>query len=108
MHSTAEVLDESIRATDQQKEAASQVAGAMVEIRTAAEQLAAEQQERAASATRVEELVEELERKLGELARVAEAPAGANGANGAVHVPGRGLEPALSAGNGSPPTDGGR
>jgi twitching motility protein PilJ len=106
MHSTAEVLDESIRATDQQKEAASQVAGAMVEIRTAAEQLAAEQQERAASATRVEELVEELERKLGELARVAEAPAGANGANGALHVPGRGLEPALIAGNGSPRTDG--
>jgi methyl-accepting chemotaxis protein len=64
MHSTAEVLDESIRATDQQKEAASQVAGAMVEIRTAAEQLATEQQERAAGAARVEELVVGLEQTL--------------------------------------------
>jgi methyl-accepting chemotaxis protein len=64
MHSTAEMLDESIRATDQQKEAASQVAGAMVEIRTAAEQLAAEQQDRAATAVRVEELVEGLEQIL--------------------------------------------
>jgi methyl-accepting chemotaxis protein len=61
MHSTAGVLDESIRATDQQKEAASQVAGAMVEIRAAAEQLATQQQERAASAARVEELVQGLE-----------------------------------------------
>ena len=61
MHSTAGVLDESIRATDQQKEAASQVAGAMVEIRAAAEHLAAEQQDRAASAARVEELVQGLE-----------------------------------------------
>ncbi len=61
MHSTAEVLDESIRATDQQKEAASQVASAMVEIRAAAEQLATEQQERAASAARVEELAQGLE-----------------------------------------------
>jgi methyl-accepting chemotaxis protein len=68
MSSTADVLDESLRATDQQKEAAEQVAGAMVEIRTAAEQLAAEQQERATTAQRVDELVDELERKLAELA----------------------------------------
>src|SRR5439155_24482298 len=61
MHSTAAALDERIRATDQQKQAASQVAGAMVEIRAAAEQLAAEQQDRAASAARVEELVQGLE-----------------------------------------------
>jgi methyl-accepting chemotaxis protein len=67
MSSTADVLDESLRATDQQKEAAEQVAGAMVEIRTAAEQLAAEQQERATTAQRVDELVDELERKLAEL-----------------------------------------
>jgi methyl-accepting chemotaxis protein len=64
MHSTGEVLDESIRATDQQKEAASQVASAMVEIRSAAEQLATEQQERASSAARVEELVMGLEQIL--------------------------------------------
>jgi methyl-accepting chemotaxis protein len=67
MRSTADVLDESIRATDQQKEAAGQVSGAMVEIRTAAEQLAAEQQGRAASATSVEQLVGALEEQLVEL-----------------------------------------
>jgi methyl-accepting chemotaxis protein len=89
MHSTAEMLDESIRATDQQKEAASQVAGAMVEIRTAAEQLANEQQERATSAARVEELVEDLDRRLGDLAALAQGGAGHNGANGFV----RGGEP---------------
>src|SRR5438132_1336557 len=102
MHSTAEVLDESIRATDQQKEAAGQVAGAMVEIRTAAEQLAAEQQERAATATRVEGFVEELERKLVQLANLAEAPNGANGGvNGGARAPHSRAEPALVAGNGS-------
>jgi methyl-accepting chemotaxis protein len=72
MRSTADVLDESIRATDQQKDAASQVAGAMVEIRTAAEQLASEQQERAGSATRVEQLVGALEARLVELAATAD------------------------------------
>jgi methyl-accepting chemotaxis protein len=64
MGSTADVLDESIRATDQQKDAASQVSGAMIEIRTAAEQLAAEQQDRAASAAEVEQLVGSLEQVL--------------------------------------------
>src|SRR5436190_18321224 len=49
MSSTVDVLDESLRATDQQKEAAEQVSGAMIEIRSAAEQLAAEQQQRAAA-----------------------------------------------------------
>ncbi|MDX6643373.1 MAG: hypothetical protein QOD76_1335, partial [Solirubrobacteraceae bacterium] len=71
---------ESIRATDQQKEAAEQVSGAMVEIRTAAEQLAAEQQQRAASAERVNTLVDDLEHKLGELSALSEngsAPAAA-------------------------------
>jgi methyl-accepting chemotaxis protein len=75
MRSTVDVLDESIRATDQQKEAAEQVAGAMVEIRTAAEQLAAEQTERTATAERVDGLVQELEHML---ARHGLAPA--NGA----------------------------
>jgi methyl-accepting chemotaxis protein len=86
MSSTADVLDESLRATDQQKEAAEQVAGAMVEIRTAAEQLAAEQQERATTARRVDELVDELERKLAELAAAGNGGlevAGVNGSEGA-------------------------
>jgi methyl-accepting chemotaxis protein len=79
MRSTVDVLDESIRATDQQKEAAEQVAVAMVEIRTAAEQLAAEQRERTVAAERVDGLVEDLEGKLVEL-----AAAGANGSAAAV------------------------
>jgi methyl-accepting chemotaxis protein len=91
MRSTVDVLDESLRATDQQKEAAEQVSGAMVEIRTAAEQLAAEQQERAATAGHVDALVHELEHKLVELTALAgdgapdgEDEGGADGAgNGA-------------------------
>jgi methyl-accepting chemotaxis protein len=66
MRSTADVLDESIRATDQQREAASQVSSAMSEIRTAAEQFAAEQQARAASAADVERLVGSLEKVLSD------------------------------------------
>jgi len=66
MRSTVDVLDESIRATEQQKEAAGQLSTAMVEIRTAAEQLAAEQEGRAATAGQVEELVTNLERVLDE------------------------------------------
>jgi methyl-accepting chemotaxis protein len=64
MSSTVDVLDESIRATDQQKTAAEQVSGAMIEIRSAAEQLAAEQQQRSASAEHVDELVGALEEVL--------------------------------------------
>jgi hypothetical protein len=74
MRSTVDVLDESIRATDQQKEAAEQVTVAMVEIRTAAERLAAEQRERTVAAERVDGLVVALEQELIELAAV-----GANG-----------------------------
>ena len=50
MTSTADVLEESIRATEQQKQAAEQVSAAMVQIRTAAEQLAAEGSKRTDSA----------------------------------------------------------
>ena len=88
MGSTVDVLDESIRATDQQKEAAEQVSVAMVEIRTAAEQLAAEQTERTATAERVDGLVEELERGLVELAAV--------GGNGSAAALGNGGEPGMS------------
>jgi methyl-accepting chemotaxis protein len=66
MRSTSDVLDESLRATDQQKEAAGQVSGAMIEIRTAAEQLAAEQHRRAASAADVEQLIGSLEAVLSD------------------------------------------
>jgi methyl-accepting chemotaxis protein len=66
MRSTADVLDESIRATDQQREAASQVSSAMIEIRTTAAQFASEQQARAASAADVERLVGSLEQVLAD------------------------------------------
>jgi methyl-accepting chemotaxis protein len=66
MSSTVDVLDESIRATEQQKEAASQLSTGMLEIRTAAAQLAAEQEGRAATAGQVEDLVANLERVLDE------------------------------------------
>jgi methyl-accepting chemotaxis protein len=71
MTSTVDVLDESLRASDQQRVAAEQVSGAMVEIRTAAEQLAVEEQVRAGTAEKVDGLVDELERKLGDLAAMA-------------------------------------
>ena len=61
MASTATMLDESILATQQQKSAADQVATAIVQIRAAADQLAAEQTQRAATSERVEQLVHELE-----------------------------------------------
>jgi methyl-accepting chemotaxis protein len=64
MRSTAGVLEESIRVTEQQQEAAQQVAAAMIEIRAAAEQLAGEQRERTVSAERVERQVGELEQRL--------------------------------------------
>jgi methyl-accepting chemotaxis protein len=84
MRSTAEVLEESIDATGEQQEAAGQVAGAMVEIRAAADQLAAEQRSRAATASRVTRLVDELEQNLSELAaldtgRAADRPPSAAG-----------------------------
>ncbi len=66
MTSTASMLEDSILATQQQKSAADQVAGAMVQVREAADQLAAEQTQRAETSERVEELVSELERTLGE------------------------------------------
>jgi methyl-accepting chemotaxis protein len=64
MTSTAQMLEESILATQQQKSAANQVAAAMIQVREAADQLAAEQTERAVTAERVDELVRELERTL--------------------------------------------
>jgi hypothetical protein len=64
MASTASMLEESILATQQQKSAADQVSVAIVEIRAAAEQLAAEQTERASTSARVEQLVGQLEHTL--------------------------------------------
>jgi methyl-accepting chemotaxis protein len=63
-NSTILATEQSMAATDNQKEAAAQAASTMVEIRRAAEQLAAEQQQRAGTAERVEELVSGLEQML--------------------------------------------
>jgi methyl-accepting chemotaxis protein len=63
MRSTGEELDESLQATEQQKQAADQVAIAMTEIRNAAEQLSTEQAQRLETTQRVEGLA----RSLGEL-----------------------------------------
>jgi methyl-accepting chemotaxis protein len=63
-NSTILATERSIAATDQQKDAAEQAATTMVEIRLAAEQLAAEQQQRAGTADQVETLVGGLERLL--------------------------------------------
>jgi methyl-accepting chemotaxis protein len=76
MASTTSMLEESILATQQQKSAADQVAVAIVQIRAAADQLAAEQTQRAATSERVEQLVGELERSL------ATSGANGNGSNG--------------------------
>ena len=64
MSSTVGMLEESIRAAQLQKSAADQVAAAMLQVREAADHLAAEQSERAVTAERVDELVAELERTL--------------------------------------------
>jgi methyl-accepting chemotaxis protein len=64
-NSTILATEQSMAATDNQRDAAAQAATTMVEIRRAAEQLAAEQQLRAGTSARVEELVRTLEQTLG-------------------------------------------
>jgi Methyl-accepting chemotaxis protein (MCP) signalling domain len=63
-NSTILATEQSMAATDNQKDAAAQAASTMVEIRRAAEQLAAEQQQRAGTSERVDELVRSLEQTL--------------------------------------------
>ncbi len=64
MASTATMLEQSILATQQQKSAADQVDGAIQQIREAADQLAAEQSQWAATAGRLEALVDDLDSAL--------------------------------------------
>jgi methyl-accepting chemotaxis protein len=75
MGSTASMLDESILATQQQRSAADQVAEAMIQIREAAGQLAADQIQRESTSERVEQLVGELDATLARfgVARLARA-----------------------------------
>jgi methyl-accepting chemotaxis protein len=65
-NATILATEQSLGATDQQKDAAEQAATTMAEIRTAAEQLAGEQQRRADVASEVEDLVTQLEGLLAE------------------------------------------
>jgi methyl-accepting chemotaxis protein len=64
MHSTGEELEQTLHATEQQRNAADQVSQAMAEIRSAAQQLAAEQDRRLETTRQVEALVERLEQTL--------------------------------------------
>jgi methyl-accepting chemotaxis protein len=64
MTSTATMLEQSILATQQQKSAADQVGTAIQQIRMAADQLAAEQSQWAATAGRLEALVDDLDHSL--------------------------------------------
>jgi hypothetical protein len=64
MGSTAAMLEQSILATQQQRSAADQVAEAMVQIREAAGQLAADQTQRESTAERLDALIAELEAAL--------------------------------------------
>jgi hypothetical protein len=75
MHSTGEELDETLRATEQQRSAADQVSQAMSEIRSAAQQLAAEQDRRLETTEQVEKLVEQLEQTLARVG-LSSAPGG--------------------------------
>ncbi|UGS34972.1 hypothetical protein DSM104329_01356 [Capillimicrobium parvum] len=66
MQSTGEEIEDTLRATEQQRGAADQVSLAMAEIRSAAQQLAAEQERRLDTTRQVEQLVKSLERTLVE------------------------------------------
>jgi methyl-accepting chemotaxis protein len=63
-NATILATEQSLAATDQQKDAAEQAATSMVEVRRAVEQLAAEQDQRAGTAENVENLVSGLEQML--------------------------------------------
>jgi methyl-accepting chemotaxis protein len=68
MGTTATMLDESILATQQQRSAADHVAEAMIQIRQAAGQLAADQTQREDTSQRLDDLILELEQTLDEAA----------------------------------------
>ena len=99
MASTASMLDESILVTQQQKSAADQVDAATQQIRDAADHLAVEQTQWAATSERLEKLVGEIETALqpesGELAHGhLHAPdGGRRGVRRAGRVRPRGCEP---------------
>jgi methyl-accepting chemotaxis protein len=76
MRTTGDELEQSLQATEQQRQAADQVAVAMTEIRTAAEELSAEQNGRVELTERVERLVAELEALLAHHGVLVDGTAG--------------------------------
>jgi hypothetical protein len=64
MDSPASMLEQSILATQQQRSAADQVAEAMIQIREAAGQLAADQTQREGTSKSLEDLIADLEQTL--------------------------------------------
>jgi methyl-accepting chemotaxis protein len=73
MSSTSTMLEESILATQQQKSAADQFASAIIQIREAADQLAAEQAQRVGTSERLESLVSDLDSILTDGALLAQS-----------------------------------
>jgi methyl-accepting chemotaxis protein len=88
MTSTATMLEQSILATQQQKSAADQVDAAIQQIREAADQLAVEQSQWAATAGRLETLVVDLDQTLQAENGTGghEARPGESGASGHAHL----------------------
>ncbi len=94
MTSTATMLEESLLAAQQQKSAADQVDAAILQIRQGADQLASDLAQRAATAERLESLVDEIEAVLSE-----DEPGGRPAAAAAPRPPGpvpRRAAPAIS------------
>jgi methyl-accepting chemotaxis protein len=77
MHASIPELDDSLQATEQQREAAEQVAAALQEIRSAVEQLSAEQSARVETTAQVEALASDLDALLE---RNGVVPTGGRGA----------------------------
>jgi methyl-accepting chemotaxis protein len=99
MTSTATMLEESLLAAQQQKSAADQVDAAILQIRQGADQLASDLAQRAATAERLESLVDEIEAVLSEdepSARTGARPAAAAPARPPGPVPRR-VPPAISS-----------
>jgi methyl-accepting chemotaxis protein len=109
MTSTATMLEESLLAAQQQKTAADQADAAILQIRQGADQLATDLAQRAATAERLEVLVDEIEAVLSEdqsgtgpaTAGPARAPAGGQRRAAPGHAaPGHAAPAARSAGGG--------
>jgi hypothetical protein len=94
------MLEESLLAAQQQKTAADQVDNAILQIRHAADQLAADLAQRAATAERLESLVDEIEAVLREGDPHAAPPNGAQAAEALSSLRAAGAPAGRGAGRG--------